>query len=65
MHRFRRVTAMVPADLPDHLLRLALRFCGGCDLDAQFELGLDLMIHGLEHDPARRADTPTSQPRSG
>jgi AcrR family transcriptional regulator len=46
--RMRRVTEMVPRDAPDHLLRLAMQFCGRCDMDEQFELGVDLMIRGLE-----------------
>ena len=32
----------------DHLLRLAMQFCGHCDMDEQFHLGVDLMIRGLE-----------------
>ena len=44
----RRVTQMVPRDAPDHLLRLAMEFCGHSDMDDQFELGVDLMIRGLE-----------------
>jgi hypothetical protein len=35
----RRVTEMVPRDAPDHLLRLAMLFCGQCDMDEQFSLG--------------------------
>ncbi len=46
--RMRRVTGMVPPDAPDHLLRLAMEFCGHCDMDDQFDLGVDLMIRGLE-----------------
>ena len=48
LSRMRRVTEMVPRDAPDHLLRLAMQFCGRCDMDDQFELGVDLMIRGLE-----------------
>jgi len=44
----RQVAQMVPRDAPDHLLRLAMRFCGHCDMDSQFGLGLGLMIRGLE-----------------
>jgi hypothetical protein len=39
----RRVTDMVPRDAPDHLLRLAMLFCGRCNMDDQFALGIDLM----------------------
>lgn len=46
--RIRRVTQMVPRDVPDRLLRLAMDFCGRCDMDDQFSLGVDLMIGGLE-----------------
>jgi AcrR family transcriptional regulator len=48
LSRLRRVTAMVPAHVPDHLVRVALKVCGDCDMAAQFDIGLDLMIHGLE-----------------
>jgi AcrR family transcriptional regulator len=44
----RRVTEMVPRDAPDHLLRLAMLFCGRCDMDEQFNLGIELMIRGLD-----------------
>jgi hypothetical protein len=46
--RLRRVTAMVPAHVPDNLVRVALKVCGDCDMAAQFEIGLDLMIRGLD-----------------
>jgi hypothetical protein len=39
---------MVPAHVPDHLVRVALKVCGDCDMDAQFAIGLDLMIRGLD-----------------
>jgi hypothetical protein len=48
LSRLRRVTDMVPRDAPDHLVRLAMLFCGRCDLDEQFSLGIDLMIRGLD-----------------
>ncbi len=47
LSQMRRVTQMVPRDAPDHLLRLAMLFCGRCDMDEQFSLGIDLMIRGL------------------
>jgi AcrR family transcriptional regulator len=47
LSQMRRVTAMVPRDAPDHLVRLAMLFCGRCNLDEQFRLGIDLMIRGL------------------
>ncbi|HEU5421373.1 MAG TPA: TetR/AcrR family transcriptional regulator C-terminal domain-containing protein [Streptosporangiaceae bacterium] len=46
--RMRRVTQMVPRDAPDRLVRLAMDFCGRCDMDDQFNHGVDLMIRGLE-----------------
>ena len=48
LSRMRRVTEMVPRDAPDHLLRLAMLFCGQCDMAGQFSLGLELMIRGLD-----------------
>ena len=41
----RRVTEMVPRDAPDHLLRLAMLFCGQCDMDEQFSLGEQEILH--------------------
>jgi AcrR family transcriptional regulator len=48
LSQMRRVADMVPRDAPDHLLRLAMQFCGRCDMDDQFNLGIDLMIRGLD-----------------
>lgn len=48
LSQMRRVTEMVPRDAPDHLLRLAMLFCGRCDIDEQFSLGIELMIRGLD-----------------
>jgi Tetracyclin repressor-like, C-terminal domain len=48
LSQMRRVTEMVPRDAPDHLLRLAMLFCGRCDMDEQFSLGIELMIRGLD-----------------
>jgi AcrR family transcriptional regulator len=48
LSQMRRVTEMVPRDAPDHLLRLAMLFCGRCDMDDQFNLGIELMIRGLD-----------------
>ena len=50
LSQIRRVTDMVPRDAPDHLVRLAMLFCGRCDMDEQFTLGIDLMIRGLDRD---------------
>jgi AcrR family transcriptional regulator len=48
LSQMRRVTEMVPRGAPDHLLRLAMLFCGRCDMDEQFNLGIELMIRGLD-----------------
>jgi AcrR family transcriptional regulator len=48
LSRMRRVTEMVRRDAPDHLVRLAMLFCGRCDMDEQFNLGIELMIRGLD-----------------
>ena len=48
LSQMRRVTEMVPRDAPDHLLRLAMLFCGRCNMDEQFSLGIELMIRGLD-----------------
>lgn len=48
LSRIRRVSEMVSRDAPDHLLRVAMLFCGHCDMDDQFQTGLDLLIRGLE-----------------
>jgi hypothetical protein len=48
LSQMRRVSDMVPRDAPDHLLRLAMLFCGRHDMDDQFTLGIELMIRGLD-----------------
>jgi hypothetical protein len=48
--RWAGFTEMVPCDAPDHLLRLAMLFCGRCNMHEQFTLGIDLMIRGLDRD---------------
>jgi AcrR family transcriptional regulator len=53
LSQMRRVTEMVPRDAPDHLLRLAMLFCGRCNMDDQFNLGIDLMIRGLDREDAK------------
>ena len=39
---------LVPADADEELLAIADVFCGSVDMAAQFELGLELMLRGLE-----------------
>lgn len=46
--RLRRVSALVPPEIPDRLALIALKVCGDCDMAEQFAIGLDLMIHGLD-----------------
>ena len=40
------VDELLRPGLPDELAAIAQVFCGQCDPHAQFELGLDLMLHG-------------------
>ena len=46
--RFRRVSSLVPSDLDSDLFRVALVICGECNVADEFELGIELMIRGLE-----------------
>ncbi|WP_020500944.1 TetR/AcrR family transcriptional regulator [Sciscionella marina] len=46
--RIRRITNMLSPQAPDDLVRTALLVCGECDMNAQFDIGLDLMIRGLD-----------------
>lgn len=46
--RIRRISAMLPAQTPEHLVRTAVLLCGDCDMSAEFDLGVDLMVRGLE-----------------
>ena len=39
---------LVPAGAAEELLAIADDFCGCVDMAAQFELGLELMLHGLD-----------------
>lgn len=48
VHLIRRITRMVPAEAPDRLLRTAMLMCVECDMSAQFDLGTELMLGGLE-----------------
>ncbi|MGH3712814.1 MAG: TetR/AcrR family transcriptional regulator [Micromonosporaceae bacterium] len=52
LRSFRHVTDLVPAGTPDHLVRTALLLCTGCDMAAQFDLGIDLMLRGVEAEKA-------------
>jgi AcrR family transcriptional regulator len=46
--RIRRMSDLLSPQAPDDLVRTALLLCGDCDLTAEFDVGLDLMIHGLD-----------------
>jgi len=46
--RVRRVANLLSPQAPDDLVRTALLVCGGCDMDAQFDIGVDLMIRGMD-----------------
>lgn len=45
--RLRRINRMLPSEVSDDLLAVAMDLCGECDLQGQFQLGLDLMLQGL------------------
>jgi AcrR family transcriptional regulator len=44
----RQVSGMLSHDASDGLVRTALLVCGDCDMTAQFRIGIDLMIRGLD-----------------
>lgn len=44
----RQVSGLLPAEAPDDLIRTGLLLCGNCDMTAQFHIGVDLMIRGLD-----------------
>jgi TetR/AcrR family tetracycline transcriptional repressor len=46
---------LVPAGADEELLAIADVFCGRVDMAAQFELGLDLMLRGLECSTAEQS----------
>ena len=39
---------MLPPEASEELVRTALLVCGDCDMTAQFRIGVDLMIRGLD-----------------
>lgn len=43
----RRISSLLPAQTPEHLVRTAVMICGDCDMSADFDLGIDLMVRGL------------------
>lgn len=47
IQRLRRISQALPRDLPDDLFQVALAVCS-CDVEQQFEVGLDLMLRGVE-----------------
>lgn len=46
--RIRQMTGLLSPQAPDDLVRTALLLCDDCDLSEQFDIGLDLMIRGLD-----------------
>lgn len=46
--RIRRMSDLLPPQAPDDLVRTALLLCSDYDLAAEFDIGLDLMIRGLD-----------------
>lgn len=66
--RMRWVADMVPRDAPDNLVRVALRYCADCDMNHQFQVGLDLIVNGLktecptESSPGEPAEEATGKP---
>lgn len=46
--RLRRMSTLIPPEVPGHLVRVALKVCGGCDMAIQFDIGMDLMVRGLD-----------------
>lgn len=46
--RVRRVADQLSPQAPDDLVRVALLVCGGFDAAAQFDIGLGLMIRGMD-----------------
>jgi hypothetical protein len=48
---------MVPRDAPDRVFHTAINYCSQWDMNDQFQVGLDLIIRGLEAEcPARGSD---------
>lgn len=47
VERLMRVMRMVPRDVPPHLAEVARIICD-CDVDAQFDFGLEVVLTGLE-----------------
>lgn len=56
MTRLRRVAALLPSDASDDLARTALLLCGDCDMAGQFDIGIDLIIRGLDAYLQNRGD---------
>lgn len=48
IQRIRRIATLIPSDVPDNLAQLAFTLCDQCGPSANSELGITLMIRGLE-----------------
>jgi AcrR family transcriptional regulator len=46
--RIRRISDMLPPQASGDLVRIATWFCAECDMAQQFDLGINLMIRGLD-----------------
>lgn len=44
----RRLSSLLPAQTPEHLVHTAVTICGDCDMSAEFDLGIELMVRGLD-----------------
>ncbi len=60
--RIRRITDLLP-QTSDELVRTALLVYDGCDMNAQFDIGLDLMIRGLDVREVNIWDNPRAAAR--
>ena len=46
--QIRQFSQLLSPQAPDDLVRTAMLICSECDMAAQFEIGIDLMIRGLD-----------------
>jgi hypothetical protein len=67
--RLRNVIGMLSADISDDLVRTGMLMWGACNMDAQFAIGIDLMIRGLDSYLGQQLpgslDRPSMSPASG
>ena len=53
MQQIRRVTDLLPADVPDALVQLAIELTAECDHDRCFAVTVDALLNGLAPRPSR------------